>query len=84
VLQPGFRPWLMFSDEELEAIVLALRLTAKPGNASHEHAARDVIHEGPRGAAARAQDCGRRERPSRGTTRVIRPSGSDAVSVPAA
>jgi predicted DNA-binding transcriptional regulator YafY len=44
VLQPGFLlPPLMFSDEELEAIVLGLRLTAEHGDVALERAAREVI-----------------------------------------
>lgn len=44
VLKPGFLlPPLMFSDEELEAIVLGLRLTAEHGDAALELSARDVV-----------------------------------------
>src|SRR2546426_382783 len=44
LLRPGFLlPPLMFSDEELEAIVLGLRLTAEHGDEALERASRDVI-----------------------------------------
>jgi predicted DNA-binding transcriptional regulator YafY len=44
LLRPGFLlPPLMFADEELEAIVLGLRLTAEHGDAALERASRDVI-----------------------------------------
>src|SRR5712692_5777631 len=44
LLRPGFLlPPLMFSDEELEAIVLGLRLTAEHGDEALGRAARDVI-----------------------------------------
>src|SRR5438552_12016586 len=44
VLRPGFLlPPLMFSDEELEAIVLGLRLTVEHGDAALGTAARDAL-----------------------------------------
>ena len=44
VLRPGFLlPPLMFTDEELEALVLGLRLTAEHGDAALEQAARDTV-----------------------------------------
>jgi predicted DNA-binding transcriptional regulator YafY len=44
VLKPGFLlPPLMFSDEELEAILLGLRLTAEHGDSALERAAVDVV-----------------------------------------
>ena len=44
LLRPGFLlPPLMFSDEELEAIVLGLRLTAEHGDEALERASRDAI-----------------------------------------
>jgi predicted DNA-binding transcriptional regulator YafY len=44
VLRPGFMlPPLMFSDEELEAIVLGLRLTAEHGDEALGRAAADVV-----------------------------------------
>jgi predicted DNA-binding transcriptional regulator YafY len=44
VLKPGFLlPPLMFSDDELEAITLGLRLTAEHGDAALERAAAEVV-----------------------------------------
>jgi predicted DNA-binding transcriptional regulator YafY len=44
VLRPGFMlPPLMFTDEELEALVLGLRLTAEHGDAALGRAAVDVV-----------------------------------------
>jgi len=44
VLKPGFLlPPLMFSDEELEAVTLGLRLTAEHGDAALERAAGEVV-----------------------------------------
>src|SRR5258708_469041 len=44
LLRPGFLlPPLMFSNEELEAIVLGLRLTAEHGDEALGRAAKDVI-----------------------------------------
>lgn len=44
VLKPGFLlPPLMFSDEELEAVTLGLRLTAEHGDPALERAAADVV-----------------------------------------
>ena len=44
LLRPGFLlPPLMFSHDELEAVVLGLRLTAEHGDEGLERAARDVI-----------------------------------------
>lgn len=44
LLRPGFLlPPLMFADEELEAIVLGLRLAARHGDAGLERAAADVM-----------------------------------------
>jgi predicted DNA-binding transcriptional regulator YafY len=44
LLRPGFLlPPLMFSDEELEAMVLGLRLTAQHGDEALERASRDAI-----------------------------------------
>lgn len=44
VLRPGFLlPPLMFTDEELEALVLGLRLTAEHGDEALEQASRDAV-----------------------------------------
>src|SRR2546426_10037170 len=48
LLRPGFLlPPLMFSDEELEAMVLGLRLTAQHGDEALERASRDAIPKVP-------------------------------------